>query len=101
MDLMVKYLCEGREVIIRGNKLQKLIRTKLYSVTHHGYSVENGYYAALDDKKEAEKLAKDMENDFKIKTKIEKIGKSYVVSEKNKEISKRTIYDIKNPIFKR
>lgn len=101
MDLIEKYLGEGREVVIRGNKLQKLIRNKLYSVSHHGYSMDSGFHAALDDENQAKQLAKDMEMNFKIKTKIKKIGNSWVVMEKDKKLSNSVKYDIKNPIFKK
>ena len=86
-----------------SNKLAKILKKDINYHTNikgYGYGEKEGLYAYADDKKVMEKLAKDMEQTFKIKTKMEKIGNSWVVLQSDKEASFGLKNNIKNPIFK-
>lgn len=101
MNLIEKYLGEDRKHTMKFNKLEKIIRKNLYPVNVFGYEEDSGFYASMKDKEQAEKLSKDMEKNFKIKTTIEKIGNYFVVKEKDKDLPFSTKLMIKKPMFEK
>jgi hypothetical protein len=83
-----------------SNKLEKIISKNLYNIKGFGYSEKEGLHAYSDDKEVMKKIAKDIEKISKAKTKMEKIGNTWVVLQNDKDISAGLKVNIKHPIFK-
>ena len=85
------------------NKFKKIIKADINywtNVKGHGFGGKEGMYAMSDNKEILQRLAKDMEKTFNMKTKMEKIGNTWVVLQHDKEVTPGLKVTIKNPVFK-
>lgn len=73
MNLIDKYLCEDKYKRM-NNKLNKIIN-KYSSIKKYNYDSKNGFEIILKDEEEANKLAKDIEKNFKTKIKVKQVLK--------------------------